>query len=130
MARNSPLKILVADDDEGILTMVASALQPENYEIILARDGLEAVERAFQEHPDLILLDVEMPNKDGLEACRQLRSDPSTRDVPVIMLTSRSTEKDLLKGFNEGAHDYITKPFSIAHLRTRVKTWLLRAAGN
>lgn len=127
MARATPLKVLIADDDEDILTLVKVALQAEKYDIVEARDGLEAVERARSEHPDLILLDVEMPRLNGLAACRDLRSDPSLSNVPIIMLTSRSSEKDIVRGFEDGAHDYITKPFSLSHLRARIKTWLLRS---
>lgn len=127
MARTQPLKVLVADDDEDILQLVRVALQAEKYEILIARDGEEAVTRALTQHPDLILLDVEMPLKNGLEACQALRADPHASDIPIIMLTSRGTERDIVRGFEGGAHDYITKPFSISHLRARVKTWLLRS---
>jgi DNA-binding response OmpR family regulator len=127
MARNAPPRVLVADDDDDILSMVQNALLPEHYDIVLARDGQEAVKVARDKTPDLILMDVEMPHMDGLEATRVLRTDDQTRHVPIIMLTSRVSERDILQGFEGGAHDYITKPFSIAHLRARVKTWLLRA---
>src|SRR2546421_695296 len=113
MTRNSPLKVLVADDDNDILNLVKVALLAEKYEIILAHDGQEAVELARVHLPNLILLDVEMSRKTGLEACKILRSDPQMSEVPVIMLTSRSSEKDIVKGFEGGAHDYITKPFSL-----------------
>jgi DNA-binding response OmpR family regulator len=122
-----PLKILVADDDEDILNMIRTALLPENYAIVVARDGVEAFEMARAERPDLIVLDIEMPRRNGYETCRLLRADPLTQKVPIIMLTSRSSEKDIVEGFEGGAQDYITKPFSLAHLRARVRTWLLRA---
>lgn len=128
MNHASPFKILVADDDEELLALVRHALLSESYEVLVARDGLEAVQQAFAHVPDLVLLDVEMPGADGFEACRRLRSDPRTRRVPIIMLTSRGTEKDILQGFEGGAQDYVTKPFGIAHLRTRIKMWLLRGA--
>lgn len=121
------LKILVADDDDGLLNLIRMTLLPEAYEIVLAHDGLEAVEVAREVRPDLIVLDVEMPRLNGFEACRQLRADPRTRHAPVILLTSRGSENDIREGFEGGAQDYITKPFSLAHLRARVRTWLLRA---
>lgn len=127
MTPRSPLKILVADDDEDILNLIRSALLPENYSILVARDGIEALDVARVERPDLIVLDIEMPGRNGYEACRLLRSDPLTHHAPIIMLTSRSSERDIVEGFEGGAQDYITKPFSLAHLRARVRTWLLRA---
>lgn len=127
MAPNSVLKILVADDDEDILTMIRAALLPENYQIAVARDGVEALEAARRDRPDLIVLDIEMPRMNGYDTCKALRADPLTQTVPVIMLTSRSREQDIVEGFEGGAQDYITKPFSLAHLRARVRTWLLRA---
>lgn len=130
MSQNPPLKILVADDDEDILNMVRTALLPERYEIVVARNGIEAFEMACRERPDLIVLDIEMPLRNGLETCRMLRADPQTQHAPVIMLTSRASENDIVEGFEGGAQDYITKPFSLAHLRARVRTWLLRAEGN
>ena len=102
MNHASPFKILVADDDEELLALVRHALLSESYEVLVARDGLEAVQQAFAHVPDLVLLDVEMPGADGFEACRRLRSDPRTRRVPIIMLTSRGTEKDILQGFEGG----------------------------
>lgn len=127
MSNKPSLKILVADDDEAILNLICMALLPEQYDIIVAHDGVEALERAREERPDLIVLDVEMPRRNGFETCRLLRADPLTAHAPVIMLTSRSSESDILEGFEGGAQDYITKPFSLAHLRARVRTWLLRA---
>ncbi|MBM3461355.1 MAG: response regulator [Armatimonadetes bacterium] len=123
----APIKVLIADDDEDILNLVKVALLAEKYEIVLARNGSEAVDRAREEQPNLILMDVEMPRMSGLEACRALRADPGLKSVPVIMLTSRSSEKDIMRGFQDGAHDYITKPFSLSHLRARVRIWLLRS---
>ena len=126
MSNKPSLKILIADDDEAILNMIRMALLPDEYDIVVAHDGVDAVEKAREARPDLIVLDVEMPRQNGYEACRLLRSDPLTSHAPVIMLTSRSSESDILEGFEGGAQDYITKPFSLAHLRARVRTWLLR----
>jgi len=127
MARRGCLRVLIADDDDDILRMIQVALMDEQYEFIVAHDGTEAVALARSQRPHLILMDIEMPRCDGFEACRTLRADAQLHDVPIIMLTSRTSEKDILRGFADGAYDYITKPFSLMHLRTRVKTWLLRA---
>jgi len=125
---NKPtLKVLIADDDDALLNLIRMALMPDEYDIVLAHDGVEAFELARVERPDLVVLDVEMPRQNGFETCRLLRGDPLTRHAPVIMLTSRSSERDIVQGFEGGAQDYITKPFSLAHLRARVRTWIMRA---
>lgn len=129
MNHESPYKVLVADDDEELLGLLQRALAIDHYEVVVARDGMEAVERTLALGPDLVILDVEMPGPDGFEVCRRLRGDPRTHGVPVIMLTSRGTEKDVLQGFAGGAQDYLTKPFGIAQLRARVKMWLMRGTG-
>ncbi|MHB2015731.1 MAG: response regulator [Candidatus Xenobia bacterium] len=127
MGDAQPMKILVADDDAEMRELIRHALSGENYQLIVARDGSEAIRLAQTEHPHLIILDVEMPTLDGFKACRMLRSDPQTGSVPIIMLTSRSGEQDIVRGFERGANDYITKPFSIGTLRAKIKTWLLRS---
>src|SRR5690349_4606002 len=123
----SPMRILVADDDPEMRDLIRHALLGENYNIMTAQDGEEAISLAHQERPHLILLDVEMPRMDGYHACKTLSADPQVQGVPIIMLTSRAAEEDILQGFNNGAKDYITKPFSIGTLRAKVKTWLLRS---
>lgn len=99
----------------------------EGYEVLTARDGIEGLERALQESPDLVLLDVMMPRMSGLEVCRQLRAKRPA--IPIIMLTARGQEVDKVVGLELGADDYVTKPFSIRELLARVKAILRRTAG-
>jgi DNA-binding response OmpR family regulator len=113
-------RILVADNDEDILTLVAFRLQRQGYEVLVARDGAEALERAREELPDLCVLDVMMPKLTGYDVTRALRADPRTQDVPVILLTARVQEADVKSGFDAGADDYVRKPFSPQELRERV----------
>jgi DNA-binding response OmpR family regulator len=113
-------RILVADNDEDILTLVAFRLERQGYEVLVARDGAEALERARQELPDLCVLDVMMPKLTGYDVTRELRADPRTQDVPVILLTARVQEADVRSGFEAGADDYVRKPFSPQELRERV----------
>lgn len=113
-------RILVADNDEDILTLVAFRLERQGYEVLVARDGAEALERARQELPDLCVLDVMMPKLTGYDVTRELRADPRTQDVPVILLTARVQEADVRSGFDAGADDYVRKPFSPQELRERV----------
>jgi DNA-binding response OmpR family regulator len=122
VAREKPL-VLVADDDEDILDLVTFRLEHSGYAVIQARDGEEALERAMNELPDLAVLDVMMPKVDGLDVCRVLRADD---EVPIIMLTARSTEDDLLLGLDLGADDYLTKPYNPRELVARVRTVLRR----
>jgi CheY-like chemotaxis protein len=91
----------------------------EGYECVTAINGKEALQKAREEHPDLILLDIMMPFMDGYEVCRELRADPSTRDIPVVMLTAKSQQVDIQKGKDVGADDYITKPFRPSTLRKK-----------
>jgi DNA-binding response OmpR family regulator len=127
MARTAPL-ILVADDDEDILELVRLRLGRCGYETVLARDGAEALEAARTRQPDLAMLDVSMPFMDGYAVTQALRSDPTTKDMPVILLTARATTADVALGFEAGADDYITKPFSPQALQSRVAAVLDRAA--
>ncbi|MDW5593624.1 response regulator [Conexibacter stalactiti] len=113
-------RILVADNDEDILTLVAFRLERQGYEVLVARDGAEALERARQELPDLCVLDVMMPKLTGYDVTRELRADPRTQEVPVILLTARVQEADVRSGFDAGADDYVRKPFSPQELRERV----------
>lgn len=120
-----PARILVVDDEPPIVDVLVYNLQRANYEVIVARDGREALTKARQEEPDLIILDLMLPHLDGLEVCRALRRE---RDVPIIMLTARDSEVDRVVGLELGADDYVVKPFSVRELMARVGSVLRRAA--
>ena len=119
------MKILIVDDEELLVKGIRFNLQNEGYETVTGCDGLEAVELAQCEKPDLILLDVMMPNMDGLTACARIRA---FSDVPIILLTAKTDDMDKLMGFDNGADDYITKPFNILELKARIRA-LLRRSG-
>ena len=125
MLDNRP-KILIADDDPEILNLVIDVLEPDGYRLIVARDAEEAIQLAQAYQPDLLLLDVMMPEGGGYEICEALRASEPERDLAVIFLTGLDQPEQIRQGFEVGAVDYITKPFSASHLRTRVRTWLLR----
>ena len=118
------MKILIVDDEELLVKGIRFNLQNDGYETITGRDGLEAVTLAKEEKPDLIILDVMMPNMDGLTACSQIREFSS---VPIILLTAKSDDMDKLLGFDNGADDYITKPFNILEVKARVRALLRRS---
>jgi len=114
-------KILIADDRRQVVELVRVSLEGEDYEIVGASNGKEALKRARLERPDLILLDVVMPKMDGFEVCRQLKKDPQTQEIPIIMLTAKGQEVDKEKARQLGASGYVTKPFSPSALLTRVE---------
>jgi DNA-binding response OmpR family regulator len=116
-------RVLVVEDDLTIADSVAARLRAEGFEVDLAHDGPSAVTRARDVRPDLVVLDVMLPGFDGLEVCRRIQAD---RPVPVLMLTARGDETDLLVGLAVGADDYLTKPFSIRELAARVHALLRR----
>ena len=118
------MKILSVDDEELLVKGIRFNLQNDGYETITGKDGLEAVALAKEENPDLIILDVMMPNMDGLTACSRIREFSS---VPIILLTAKSDDIDKLLGFDNGADDYITKPFNILELKARVRALLRRS---
>jgi two-component system alkaline phosphatase synthesis response regulator PhoP len=113
-------KILVVDDEIYIVHILDFSLGMEGYEVITALDGEQAVERAQAEKPDLIVLDIMMPKLDGYETCKILKGDPATRDIPVILLSAKGRNIDQKIGFEVGADDYITKPFSPRKLVERI----------
>lgn len=117
-------RILVVDDEPAIVDMLAYNLERANFEVVIARDGEQALAKAHQEKPDLIILDLMLPRLDGLEVCRALRRE---RDVPIIMLTARDSEVDRVVGLELGADDYVVKPFSVRELMARVKSVLRRS---
>lgn len=116
-------RILVVDDERPIADILQFSLEKEGYQVVCAFDGEEAVQKAWQEQPDLILLDIMLPKKDGLEVCREIRQH---LDVPIIMLTAKDSEVDKVLGLELGADDYVTKPFSTRELMARVKANLRR----
>jgi len=118
-------KILIVDDEPPIIDVLSYNLKQANYQVVIARDGEEALAQAQREQPDLIILDLMLPRLDGLEVCRILRRE---RDVPIIMLTARESEVDRVVGLELGADDYVVKPFSVRELLARVKNVLRRAA--
>jgi DNA-binding response OmpR family regulator len=117
--------ILVVEDEATIASSVAARLRKEGFDVEIATDGASAVDRARSLLPDLVILDVMLPGLDGLEVCRQIQKD---RPVPVLMLTARDSETDVLVGLGVGADDYMTKPFSPRELVARVKALLRRVA--
>jgi DNA-binding response OmpR family regulator len=121
-----PAKILVVEDEPNMVAGLRDNFEFEGYEVITARDGVEGLERALEESPDLVILDVMMPRLSGLEVCRQLRAKRAS--IPIIMLTARGQEVDKVVGLELGADDYVTKPFSIRELLARVKAILRRTA--
>jgi DNA-binding response OmpR family regulator len=114
-------KILLADDSATALTMERTLLSRGDYEVVVARDGREAIRQAVDESPDLIILDVVMPNMDGFEACRELRRLETTRDIPVIMVTTRGEGHHVENGFEVGCNDYVTKPINGPELLSKVR---------
>ena len=116
-------KILVVDDEEPIANILEFNLKKEGYDVIVANDGEKAVELAFNDNPDLILLDLMLPKKDGMEVCREVRAK---KNIPIIMLTAKNSEIDKVLGLEFGADDYVTKPFSTRELMARVKVNLRR----
>ncbi len=118
------MKILIVDDEELLVKGIRFNLQNDGYETVTGKDGLEAVTLAKEESPDLIILDVMMPNMDGLTACSRIREFSS---VPIILLTAKSDDMDKLLGFDNGADDYITKPFNILEVKARVRALLRRS---
>ena len=119
-----PHKILVVEDEQPIVDLLTYNLEREGYQVSVALDGLQALEQARQFQPDLVLLDLMLPELDGFEVCKALRKES---DVPVIMLTARGAEIDRVVGLELGADDYVVKPFSVRELLARVKNVLRRA---
>ena len=119
-------KILIIDDDLDTLRLVGLMLQRQGYQISAATNGQQGLEKAFDEDPDLILLDVMMPDMDGYEVTRRLRQNPSTLETPILMFTAKTQLDDKVIGFEVGANDYLTKPTHPSELQARVKTLLAR----
>jgi two-component system alkaline phosphatase synthesis response regulator PhoP len=121
-------KILIIDDERDIVEFVDYNLRREQFETVAATDGLAALKSAREMQPDLILLDLMLPGIDGLEVCRQLKSTPETEHIPIIMLTAKGEEADIVAGLEIGADDYVPKPFSMRLLLARIRAVLRRSA--
>jgi two-component system, OmpR family, alkaline phosphatase synthesis response regulator PhoP len=116
-----PKKILAVDDERHIVRLVEVNLQRAGYEVVTAYDGREALEKVKSENPDLVVLDVMMPYMDGFEVLKNLKADPSTAEIPVIMLTAKAQDADVFRGWQSGVDCYLTKPFNPMELLTFVK---------
>jgi DNA-binding response OmpR family regulator len=123
-ARRTVPLVLIADDDEDILTLIALRFRRSGLEVILARDGEEALELIQTHAPDAAVLDIAMPKLTGLEVVRRLRSSEATKSLPIVLLTARAAEKDVEIGLDAGADEYITKPFSPQDLYACVQSVL------
>lgn len=117
-------KILLVDDSTTLLAMEKMILRKEAYEVVTASNGEEAVEKALAEKPALIVMDVIMPKMNGFEACEKLRALAETRDIPIIMLTTRSEEKNIETAYRSGCNDYVLKPINSIELITKIKSYL------
>ena len=119
-------KVLVVEDDRSLAEVLQYNLEQNGYEVYCAHDGQDGLNQARLQLPEIIVLDVMIPVLDGLEVCKTLRANPSTNDIPIVMLTAKSEETDQLVGFSVGADDYVVKPFSVKILLQRIKTILRR----
>ncbi|MDP6636556.1 MAG: response regulator [Phycisphaerae bacterium] len=123
-ARIAESKILVVDDNEQNLELLVAYLETLECPVVTAVDGVDALDKVASEKPDLILLDIMMPRMSGFEVCRKIKSDPTTRDIPVIMVTALNELTDIERGVESGTDDFITKPVNRLELTTRVKSLL------
>jgi two-component system alkaline phosphatase synthesis response regulator PhoP len=119
--------VLVVDDEEDLLSLLEYNLEQEGYDVLLARDGVEAIEQTREHEPDLIILDVMMPKMDGIEVCERLRKDAHLRTIPIMMLTARTEEEDQVEGLDVGADIYLGKPVSVSVIISQTNA-LLRSA--
>lgn len=124
---NQPiLTVLVIDDQENIIEFIKLGLKYEGFLVEAAADGLQGLAAAQRSNPDLIILDIMLPGIDGLEVCRRLRANPTTQDIPILMLTAKDDVRDRIAGLDTGADDYLTKPFSFEELVARIRAILRR----
>ncbi len=119
--------IIIVEDERDIADLVAMRLKRERYDVDVAHDGVEGLSKIRSAPPDLVLLDLMLPKMSGMEVAAELRKDPRTADVPIIMLTAKGEESDIVVGFHVGADDYVTKPFSMSVLLARIAALLRRA---
>ena len=123
-------RILIVDDTLQNIQVLGTVLREKGYQLNVAQNGKQALDMVHKVQPDLILLDVMMPEMDGHETCQHLKADPKTAEIPVIFLTAKVETDDIVKGFELGAIDYVTKPFSPLLLLTRAQTVLRRRLAN
>lgn len=119
-------QLLIVDDEDAILQLLEYNLVKEGYQVDMARSGEEALAKARRSHPDLMVLDLMLPGIDGLEVCRELKADRSTAGIPIIMLTAKTEDSDIVAALELGADDYVTKPFSPSVLVARIRAGLRR----
>jgi two-component system alkaline phosphatase synthesis response regulator PhoP len=124
---DAPRKVLIADDEPDILEIIKYNLSAEGYDVITAKDGSEAIDKAKLHKPDLIILDIMMPRKTGVEVCAYLRSQPEFQDTLIVFLTALNDENSHIKGFDTGADDYVNKPISPKVLMSRVNALFRRS---
>ena len=117
-------KILIADDEQNIVISLEFLMKREGFTVCIAADGQEAIDKVRSETPDLVLLDIMMPRKNGYEVCQEIRSDPQLQGTRILMLTAKGREMEVTKGLAMGADAYMTKPFSTKELVARVKSML------
>jgi len=118
-------RVLIVEDEEGLLEGLSHNFKYEGYEVLLAKTGQEGLRMALKQKPDLVVLDIMLPEKDGFTVLKELRQ--RHRDIPVLVMTARNFEADVVKGFDLGADDYVTKPFSVRELLARIRALLRRA---
>jgi CheY-like chemotaxis protein len=119
-------KVLIADDEPNILISLEFLMKREGYDVVVVRDGQQAMEAIVRDHPDLVLLDVMMPVKSGFDVCQEVRATDGIRDIPILMLTAKGRDTDIAKGMAMGATAYMTKPFSTREMARRVREMLER----
>ena len=119
-------KILIADDEPNIVISLEYLMKREGYDVIVARDGAQALAAVIRERPDLVLLDVMMPLMSGFDVCQQVRSTPKVKDTPIVMLTAKGRDTDVAKGMAMGATAYMAKPFSTKEIAAKVRELLER----
>ena len=127
VGRSPTTRVLVAEDERDVAELIRYTLAREGFEVVVATNGADALREARESRPDLVLLDLMLPQVNGWELCRRLKQDPATRMLPVIMLTARAEEGDKVLGFELGADDYVTKPFSTRELVARVRAVVRRS---
>jgi two-component system phosphate regulon response regulator PhoB len=120
METSNKRRVLVADDDDGLRRLIWTTLGTEHFELLQAIDGEDALRIAREQHPELVLLDVNMPKLDGFEVCRQLKTEPETSGIKVVILSARGADTDRARGREAGADDYFIKPFSPVQLLNKV----------
>src|SRR6266487_5666024 len=126
----TPAPVLVIDDEESIVDLIKLGLKYEGFEVVAASDGEEGIAAAQRTNPIFIILDRMLPDMDGLEVCRRLRSNPTTLDIPILLLTAKDEVGSRVEGLNTGADDYLTKPFDFDELVARIRAILRRLNHN